>query len=63
MGRPVVCCEHNRCPDRPRHRLWRFQERPWRCTQCGRWWVTRNEGFGWDGWLHWSWREVTKEAK
>lgn len=38
----VICCEHNRCPDRPAYFLGRFTRKPWRCDQCGRWWVTKH---------------------
>ncbi|QBZ72768.1 hypothetical protein SEA_GODONK_180 [Gordonia phage GodonK] len=36
----IVCCEHNPCPYRPTHFLWRYRHRPWRCDQCGKIWVT-----------------------
>lgn len=35
----AICDPLNPCPDRPRRRLGRHQERPWRCWQCSRWWV------------------------
>lgn len=41
--RAVRCCEHNPCPYRPRWFLFRFVDRPWRCTQCGRMWVTKSK--------------------
>ena len=39
---PVVCDRLNPCPDRPRHFLGRYTDRPWRCPQCSRWWVTQH---------------------
>lgn len=40
MGRKIVCCPCNRCPNRPTRLLRRFRNRPWYCDQCGRLWVT-----------------------
>ena len=37
----TVCCEHNRCPQRPRWFLGRVLTRPWRCPECGRLWITK----------------------
>jgi len=37
---PTRCDHRNPCPDRPQRWLGRFTDRPWRCPQCGRWWVT-----------------------
>jgi hypothetical protein len=37
---PTRCDHRNPCPDRPTRRLGRFTDRPWRCPQCARWWVT-----------------------
>lgn len=54
----AVCCKHNRCPDRPLYLLRRFRNRPWRCDQCGRLWVTRWEQNGWD--VSWVWVEVAR---
>ena len=44
------CCEHNRCPSRPANRLHRFENRPWRCVECGQWWRARYEGNYEAGW-------------
>lgn len=38
----TICCEHNPCPDRPKWWLSRFTDKPWRCSQCGQWWVTKH---------------------
>lgn len=54
----TVCCEHNRCPDRPRRWLGRFRNRPWFCDQCGRLWVTVPKG-GWD-FQWWEWKDLTE---
>lgn len=40
---PATACHRtNPCPGRPRHFLGRYTDRPWRCPQCGRWWVTEH---------------------
>ena len=39
--RQPICDALNPCPHRPRRFLGRFTDRPYRCPQCGRWWVTR----------------------
>lgn len=54
----IVCCPHNRCPDRPRRFLRRFRNRPWHCDQCGRLWVTRGIVTMVGDWGGWSWQEV-----
>ena len=54
------CCEHNRCPSRPANRLHRFENRPWRCVECGQWWRTKYAGiYYWTkiedaGFYHWT---------
>lgn len=54
----TVCCKHNRCPDRPIYRLKRFLNRPWRCDQCGRLWVTKPVYSLLD--TYWVWVEATR---
>lgn len=36
----VTCDPLNPCPDRPRRGFRKYLLNPWRCAQCGRWWVT-----------------------
>ena len=43
----VKCCEHNPCPNRPKLDLGSYRDRPWRCGQCGSWWV-RHWQKGWE---------------
>ena len=43
----VKCCEHNPCPSRPKLDLGNYRDRPWRCRQCGTWWIRK---FGQGGW-------------
>lgn len=57
--RPVHCCEHNPCPDRPTWWLSRFRERPWRCPQCGDWWITVYVA-GYEG-GSWNWRRTSSD--
>lgn len=62
--RPTRCHWLNPCPDRPRRRLRRFTDSPWRCPQCSRWWVTVGEehsGILSGEWATWTW--VRAEAK
>lgn len=59
----TVCCEHNRCPDRPRRWLRRFQNRPWFCDQCGRLWGTMPREGGEEGDSWWEWRDLTLTNK
>ena len=59
----VKCCEHNPCPDRPTWWLRRYQTRPWMCTQCGQWWITKAR-WAWDGYVYdWKKVEVNKKAE
>lgn len=61
--RPTRCHGLNPCPDRPRRRLRRFTDSPWRCPQCSRWWVTVGEEHSSISvtWTTWTW--VRAEAK
>lgn len=54
----TVCCEHNPCPGRPRWFLGRFTTRPWRCPQCGQFWITRLRTL-WGDPDHCDWVRVT----
>lgn len=56
-----VCCEHQRCPDRPRWFLRRFRTRPWYCPQCGRLWVTQAVS-AYDS-SFWCWKDLTEPAQ
>jgi len=53
--RPVHCCEHNRCPDRPEPKQ-KYLTQPWRCPQCGTWWLAV---WGSSSKLYLDWKEIT----
>lgn len=42
----VVCCDHNRCPDRPLISR-KYLTQPWRCPQCGQWWIAHRPNKQW----------------
>lgn len=54
----TVCCEHNPYPQRPRWLLARFMNRPWRCPQCGQFWVTEIRTL-WGDYDGFQWRRIT----
>lgn len=37
---PMLSCWQYGHPKQPKHLLGRFEQRPWRCSRCGTWWVT-----------------------
>ncbi|MBB5167108.1 ribosomal protein L37AE/L43A [Mycobacterium sp. AZCC_0083] len=53
----TVCCEHNRCPERPKRWLRRFRTRPWYCPQCEGLWVTEAKTVAWFDDI-WVWKEI-----
>ena len=54
----TICCEHNPCPGRPRWFLVRFTDRPWRCPQCGQFWVTEIR-YLWGDFDGFEWARIT----
>lgn len=48
--------DRNCCPDMPKLFLYRFRNQPWRCSQCGQFWVTELVGSWGDSF--WTWKAV-----
>jgi hypothetical protein len=53
----TACCKHNPCPGKPNWFLGRFMTRPWRCPQCGQFWVTKGT-YLWGEWNGYEWVRV-----
>ena len=53
----LICCEHYPCLGRPKWLLRRFQTRPWRCPECGQFWITEPR-YLWADFDGYTWKEV-----
>lgn len=51
----LLTCLYGEHRDQPRHFLWRFANRPWRCSRCGTWLMTQR--YVAPG-ASWYWREI-----
>lgn len=59
---PVLSCWANGHPKQPSPRK-KWSQRPWRCSQCGTWWVTRHTSdySDYDVGGHWEWKRVEND--